>query len=141
MTIHLKAFVTSFLICLAPVLAATGASAGERGWKLINTDARGNTTYVDAGSLERLDGSRVRVTMKYVSAKTDAQMFFVDELDCERGLIKRLSMSLKSPPCTGGTDYDSTFEGKWDKLSTGLEEKLRDAVCAEGKARPGMEDP
>jgi hypothetical protein len=138
---HLKAFAASCLILLFPALAAAGPSAEESGWKLINTDVRGNSTYMDAGSLERLDGSRVRVTMKYVSAKTDTQMFFVDELDCERGLIKRLSMSLKSPPCTGGTDYDSTFEGKWDKVSTGLEEKLRDAVCAEGKARPGMEDP
>jgi hypothetical protein len=39
-------------------------------------------------------------------------------------------------------DYDSAFEGKWDRVSTGLEEKLMDAVCsAEGKARPGMQGP
>ncbi len=77
----------------------------------------------------------VRVTMKLVNVKSDTEMYFLDELDCERNLIKRLSVSLQNPPCTGGRDYNSSFEGKWDNISTDLEEKLRDSLCGENEVR------
>lgn len=120
----------------APYCANSADVSAEGGRELISADNNGNRTYIEADSLERLDGSIVRVTMIFLSAKTGSEMYFVDEIDCKRGLIKRLSVSLKGPPCTGGIDYDSSFEGEWDKISTGLEEELRDAVCAERGKHP-----
>lgn len=112
------------------VSSQTSAAQGSN-WRVINTDDSGNLLYIDTGTIERLDSATFRMTMKFVNVKSDTEMYFLDELDCERNLIRRLSVSLQNPPCTGGRDYSSSFEGKWDKISTGLEEMLRDYLCGE----------
>lgn len=121
--------IACFIACLVlPV--ADGAKAGEQ-WKLINEDPAGNLLYLDEGSLEALPEPQVlKVTMRFELRKSETKMFFVDAVDCRQARIKRLSLRMLNPVCTGdGETYSTSFEGRWDAISEGIEQKLFQAVC------------
>lgn len=122
--------------CFVPHASLPVSYADEEGWKLIHKDASGNATYVDETALSRPSHDTVTVKMKYVGNKGKTVMYFYNEIDCSRNMIKRLSMNLHNPSCLGEGEavYEKSFEGRWDVLSEGLEDRLRDAVCGE-KAR------
>lgn len=105
--------------------------AGQEEWVLINRDEGGNLLYVDSGSLVRLPEDIVKVRMKFLTAGEAPPMLFLDEVDCARDMIRRLEVSIFDPAGSGQGEpaYQLSFEGRWDKVSEGLEEILRDYVC------------
>lgn len=105
----------------------------EEQWKLFHEDASGNRSFIDEKSLQRPPDGMVSVWMKFVSAKSGQPMMFHDEIDCAKKMIRRKEVVLRNATCFGGEvpEHRSTFEGKWDKISTGLEERLVEEVCGE----------
>jgi hypothetical protein len=105
--------------------------AGQEEWVLINRDEGGNLLYVDGGSMVRLPDDIVKVRMKFLTAGEAPPMLFLDEVDCARDMIRRLEVSIFDPKGSGQGEpaYRLSFEGRWDKVSEGLEEILRDYVC------------
>jgi len=108
-----------------------GVFAEEEQWKLINEDELGNRLYIDEASIkEDSERGTVTVTMRFDLKKSETKMLFVDEIDCARSLIKRVSLKMLKPVCTGDDEtYSNTFEGKWDVISEGIERRLFEEVC------------
>lgn len=115
--------------CLGLFSPAWG-NTGEQ-WKLLNEDAAGNRLYLDEASLELFPETQVqRVTIRFELRKSETKMFFVDEVDCRQARIKRLSLRMLNPVCTGDSEtYAATFEGGWDVVSEGIEQRLFEAIC------------
>lgn len=125
----LKAAVLSALLAGA-VLSLTSTARAED-WKLIHKDEKGNLLYIDMSTLTRGPDDKVKVCMKFESGAENSPMIFLDEIDCANDKIRRLEVTIHNTTCSGSGEalYHFKFEGKWDSISEGLEEALRDAVC------------
>lgn len=121
--------ITAAIFCLGLLVPSRG-SAQER-WQLLNEDAGGNRLYLDEGAIEPLPEDRtIRVTFRFDLRKSETKMLFVDELDCRQTLVKRLSLKMLNPVCTGDSEtYAISFDGRWDAVSEGIERQLFEAIC------------
>jgi hypothetical protein len=121
--------ISSSLICLA--LLFSGVCRAQEQWILLNEDESGNRLYIDEASSQAGPGSQLlTVTMRFDLKKSETKMFFVDEIDCGKSLVRRLSLKMLNPVCTGDQEtYATTFEGRWDVISEGIERKLFEHVC------------
>jgi hypothetical protein len=130
----LKATVCSLLLAVG-VLSLI-SPAGAEDWKLIQKDEKGNLLFIDMSTLARGPDDKVKVCMKFESGAENSPMIFLDEIDCAQGKIRRLEVTIHSTTCSGSGEplYHFKFEGKWDSISEGLEEALRDTVC---EGQPG----
>jgi hypothetical protein len=102
-------------------------------WRLIQKDERGNLLHIDMSTLTRDPEDKVRVWMKFESGAENSPMLFLDEIDCALGRIRRLEVTIHNTTCSGSGEpiYHFKFDGRWDNISEGLEEALRDALCKE----------
>jgi hypothetical protein len=121
--------ISSALVCL--VLLFSGVCATREQWLLLNEDESGNRLYLDEASSQAGSGDQLfTVTMRFDLKKSETKMFFVDEIDCAKSLVRRLSLKMLNPVCTGDQEtYATTFEGRWDVISEGIERKLFEHVC------------
>lgn len=131
----LLAVITLFLAS-APLARSAGGDPDGAGWLLINEDPEGNLLYVDSATMERSSDGMVRVWMKFVSraGNSPSPMLFLNEIDCSKGLIKRLEVRIHGSAGaeTGEPFRRLSFDGTWDRPSEGLEEHVREAVCRDG---------
>lgn len=121
--------ITAALFCLGLLVPSRG-SAQER-WRLLTEDAGGNRLYLDEGAIEPLpEAATFRVTFRFELRKSETKMIFVDEIDCRHTRVKRLSLKMLNPVCTGDSEtYAISFDGRWDAVSEGIERQLFEAIC------------
>lgn len=126
----LRLFIIASAIVFWGMLFPVCGNTDEQ-WKLVNEDAGGNRLYLDEDSLEALpERQGFRVTMRFDLRKSETKMLFVDEVDCRQARIKRLSLKMLNPVCTGDSEtYATSFEGRWDVISEGIEQQLFNALC------------
>ncbi|GAB4389293.1 MAG: hypothetical protein Kow0025_13790 [Thermodesulfovibrionales bacterium] len=122
-------------LALAPAALGAGADPDGEGWSLINDSGRGDLLFVHSPTMERPAQGVVRVWMKFVTRaeSSPSPMLFLDEVDCAKGLVRRLEARMyRSTPAGSGEPFRSlSFEGGWDRPSEGVEERLVEAVCGE----------
>lgn len=133
---HKKAVVTVILILAGFVSAGQAAEPDPdgAGWRLIHRDQLGNLLSVASAATEESTEGVVRVWVKYETRarNSPSPMLFLNDLDCAKGLIRRIAVRLYRPTCGGSGEpvQNMSFAGAWDSPSAGIEEQIRDAVCA-----------
>lgn len=125
-----KSIVLVLALLFGTGFAAGAPAIGEENWLRIYEDTNGQG-FMDTASLSRPAEGVIRVTMKFEGDKGNSPMYFLDEIDCEHSLIRRLAVDIHKPTCAGEGEpiYHMEYEGRWDRFSSGLEEHLKEAIC------------
>jgi hypothetical protein len=132
-----KKIVVAVVLILAGFVSSGRAAEPDPdadGWRLIHRDQLGNLLSVASATTEESTEGLIRVWVKYETEarNSPSPMLFLNDLDCAKGLIRRIEVRLYRPTCGGSGELvqSMSFAGAWDSPSTGIEEQIRDGVCA-----------
>lgn len=131
-----KYFLASLIILLCGSVAPGLAEQKEPGlddWQLIKQDPSGNKLYVSPVKEQVTDKSLMHVWLKFETnaVNSPSPMLFFSELDCAKGLIRRLEVKLYKPTCSTDNELVQTmsFDGEWDSPAKGIETDMQEFMC------------